>query len=292
MHTRSPRFPEARRTGRRHLHRRAVPAPPGRGPGQRLLLRAALRHALGLQGRRPTRTPRARSKRRSPRSTRLRQQPDFIVFTGDLTHTTDDPKERRAAHGANSRRSSSALQRQGRALHAGRARRVARQRRGVQGVLRRDALHLRPQGRAFHRARQRLRSRRRRSATSSSPGSRPTSSSASRTTASSSSRTGRCSTSMPQWDWATRDGAKAIELLMPYQNVDGVLRPHPPGASPHDGPHRAPRGEVADLPAAGAGLAARSARRCPSTPRYARPRHARRDGGRKVTFTELPVTKG
>ena len=24
---------------------------------------------------------------------------------------------------------------------------------------------------------------------------------------------------MPQWDWATRDGAKAIELLMPYQNV-------------------------------------------------------------------------
>ncbi len=24
---------------------------------------------------------------------------------------------------------------------------------------------------------------------------------------------------MPQWDWATRDGAKAVELLMPYQNV-------------------------------------------------------------------------
>ena len=23
----------------------------------------------------------------------------------------------------------------------------------------------------------------------------------------------------PQWDWATRDGAKAVELLMPYQNV-------------------------------------------------------------------------
>jgi len=23
----------------------------------------------------------------------------------------------------------------------------------------------------------------------------------------------------PQWDWATRDGAKAIELLMPYRNV-------------------------------------------------------------------------
>lgn len=26
---------------------------------------------------------------------RLEQQPDFVVFTGDLTHTTDDPKERR-----------------------------------------------------------------------------------------------------------------------------------------------------------------------------------------------------
>jgi hypothetical protein len=23
----------------------------------------------------------------------------------------------------------------------------------------------------------------------------------------------------PQWDWATRDGAKAIELLMPFKNV-------------------------------------------------------------------------
>jgi hypothetical protein len=23
----------------------------------------------------------------------------------------------------------------------------------------------------------------------------------------------------PQWDWATRDGAKAVELLMPYRNV-------------------------------------------------------------------------
>ncbi|MEP7056632.1 MAG: metallophosphoesterase [Caldimonas sp.] len=26
----------------------------------------------------------------------LEQQPDFVIFTGDLTHTTDDPKERRA----------------------------------------------------------------------------------------------------------------------------------------------------------------------------------------------------
>jgi len=26
---------------------------------------------------------------------KLEQQPDFIMFTGDLTHTTDDPQERR-----------------------------------------------------------------------------------------------------------------------------------------------------------------------------------------------------
>ena len=25
----------------------------------------------------------------------LKMQPDFVVFTGDITHTTDDPKERR-----------------------------------------------------------------------------------------------------------------------------------------------------------------------------------------------------
>ena len=68
-------------------------------------------------------------------------------------------------------------------------------------------------------ARQRVRSRRRASATSSSRGSRPTSRSSRRTRASSCSRTGRSSTSHPQWDWATRDGAKAIDLLMPYQNV-------------------------------------------------------------------------
>jgi 3',5'-cyclic AMP phosphodiesterase CpdA len=29
----------------------------------------------------------------------LKEQPDFIVFTGDLTHTTDDPKERRKRMG-------------------------------------------------------------------------------------------------------------------------------------------------------------------------------------------------
>src|SRR5262249_36108969 len=35
-----------------------------------------------------------------------------------------------------------------------------------------------------------------------------------------------------------------------------LLRPHPPGAPPHDRRDRAPLGEVADVPAAGAGLGA------------------------------------
>ncbi len=60
----------------------------------------------------------------------------------------------------------------------------------------------------------------------------------------------------PQWDWATRDGAKAVEILHDAAQHDGLLRPHPPGEPPHDGPHRAPFGEVAHLPAARADVAA------------------------------------
>src|SRR5262249_39097700 len=37
---------------------------------------------------------------------------------------------------------------------------------------------------------------------------------------------------------------------------DGLLRAHPPGAPPPDGPHRASRGAVLDVPPAGAGIAA------------------------------------
>src|SRR6185312_11316233 len=37
-----------------------------------------------------------------------------------------------------------------------------------------------------------------------------------------------------------------------------VLRAHPPGEPPHDGPHRAPLGEVAHLPAACADVAAQA----------------------------------
>jgi hypothetical protein len=57
----------------------------------------------------------------------------------------------------------------------------------------------------------------------------------------------------------------------------GVLRPHPPGEPPHDRPHRPSCGEVADLPAAGPGQrappsAAARLRRHPGAPRHARHR--------------------
>ncbi len=87
----------------------------------------------------------------------LAEPPDFIMFTGDLTHTTDDPEGAAAAAGGIPRHRVGPQGEDG-PLHAGRARRGARLRQGVQGILRRDALHVRPQGRAFHRARQRFRS--------------------------------------------------------------------------------------------------------------------------------------
>ena len=127
-------------------------------------------------------------------------------------HRRPDPHHRRRrrapqAHDASSSDIVGRPQGQGRALHAGRARRLARQRRGLQGVLRRHALHLRPQGRALHRPRQRLRprgARRRRAA---------------RLAGADLEAAGRRRRIVvlthrplfdlhPQWDWATRDGAK------------------------------------------------------------------------------------
>ena len=61
----------------------------------------------------------------------------------------------------------------------------------------------------------------------------------------------------PQWDWATRrrQGDRAPHAA-PQRH--GVLRPHPPGASLQDRAHRAPLGEIAHLPAARAGLGAQA----------------------------------
>jgi predicted phosphodiesterase len=57
----------------------------------------------------------------------------------------------------------------------------------------------------------------------------------------------------PQWDWATRDGAKAVELLMPYPNVT-VLYGHIHQENHHMTghiPHHAAMGLMIPLPAPG-----------------------------------------
>ena len=128
---------------------------------------------------------------------------------------------------------------------------------GVQGVLRRDLLHLRSQGRALHRDRQRVRpgrDDRRRAARLAARRSRQArqGSADRRAHAPAAVRPGA---RVGLGDARRRAGDRAADAV---RERDRVLRPHPPGAPPHDRPHRAPLGEVADLPAAGARLAAQA----------------------------------
>jgi 3',5'-cyclic AMP phosphodiesterase CpdA len=57
----------------------------------------------------------------------------------------------------------------------------------------------------------------------------------------------------PQWDWWTRDGAKAIDLLMPYKNVTvfyGHIHQEHHQMTGHI-PHHAAKGMMFPLPAPG-----------------------------------------
>lgn len=57
----------------------------------------------------------------------------------------------------------------------------------------------------------------------------------------------------PQWDWATRDGAKAVDLLMPYQNVTvfyGHIHQEHHHMTGHI-PHHAAKSLIFPLPVAG-----------------------------------------
>ena len=149
----------------------------------------------------------------------LPEPPDFIVFTGDLTHITDDPRERRRRL-AEFKRHRRGAQGEGRPLHAGRARRVARPRRGVQGILRRR--------------------RTTRSTTRACISSSIDNVSDPRAALIGDAQLAWLAADLakqpkdanivvlthrplfdlyPQWDWATRDGARAIDLLMPMPNV-------------------------------------------------------------------------
>ena len=163
------------------------------------------------------------------------------------------PRHRREAEGED------------RPFHAGRARRLARPRRGVPGALRGAALLVRPQGRSLRRPRQRVRS-------------------------------GRRASERTQLAWLESDLAKrkadAPVVILTHRPLfdlypavglghegrrgsardpravparDRLLRAHPPGAPPQDGPHRAPLGHVIDVPAPGARLGPEEGARSPGT---------------------------
>ncbi|WP_428670581.1 metallophosphoesterase family protein [Reyranella sp.] len=98
---------------------------------------------------------------------------------------------------------------------------------------------------------------------------------------------------VPNWDWTTADGAKAIELLMPYQNVVvfyGHIHQEHHHVTGHIAHHAA---KSLIFPQAAPGSAPR---RPPPPPFDASlaplgTREVAISGG-KVTLTELPVTKG
>jgi len=90
----------------------------------------------------------------------------------------------------------------------------------------------------------------------------------------------------PQWDWATRDGAKAVEMLMPFQNVVvfyGHIHQENHHMTGHIA-HHAAQSLIFPLPAPGSQP---SACRSPGTPtRPIAARRARCDCGHTYTLTD------
>ncbi len=231
---------------------------------------------------------------RSPRSTRSSTKPDFVVFTGDLTQTTDDPAVRRARlrevkeiaarltvpqvrffageHDASLDRGEAYLEVFGGALH------YTFDHKGVHFIVLDNTSQPAPvlgeaqlagckndlAGRApdapivvlTHRPLFPL---------------------------------------YPQWDWATRDGEAAIALLMPFRERHRVLRPRAPRTPPSYRPHRPPRRDVGDVPAvAGRHGAAEDAaavgwRRALQGPRLA---HRVDVAQGAATPREMPIARG
>ena len=98
---------------------------------------------------------------------------------------------------------------------------------------------------------------------------------------------------VPNWDWTTADGAKAIELLMPYQNVVvfyGHIHQEHHHMTGHIA-HHAAKSLIFALPAPGS-----QPKRAPMAYDAATPGKGlgTRDVamGAMVTLTEMPVTKG
>ncbi len=141
------------------------------------------------------------------------------MFTGDLTHTTDDPKERRERM-AQFKDIVAGLKVKDVRFMPGEHDASLDSRQGVPGASS-AATHYTFDHKGVHfivldNVSDPTATDRRRAAAR---GSRPTLPDRRRTPTSSSSRIARCSIWLPQWDWATPDGAKAIDLLMPHANV-------------------------------------------------------------------------
>ena len=188
----------------------------------------------------------------------LEQQPDFIVFTGDLTHTTDDPEERREAHGASSARSSSACKVKNVRFMPGEHDASLDNGEAFKEFFGATHYTLRPQGRALHRARQRLRpaARDRRRAARLARG-RPRSSRKDaphrRAHAPAAVRPGAA---MGLGDARRRQGDRAADAATRTSTVFyGHIHQEHHHMTGHIAHHC---GEVADLPAARAGLAAQA----------------------------------
>jgi hypothetical protein len=147
----------------------------------------------------------------------LKEQPDFIVFTGDLTHTTDDPVERRRrltqfreiAAGLNNRNVHFMAGEHDASLDRGKAWKehfgpsyYSFDHKGVHFValdnVSDPAARIGDEQLAWLRA-----------DLSKRPANAPIVVFSHRP----------LFDLYPQWDWATRDGAQAIEILMPYPNV-------------------------------------------------------------------------
>ena len=186
----------------------------------------------------------------------LAQPPDFIIFTGDLTHTTDDPKERRARM-QRFREIVSALRvkdvrfmpgEHDAALDKGEAYKeffgapyYTFDHKGVHFIALDNTTD---PGAKLGRGAARLAGRRSQAAQDRRPDRRADASAAVRPP-----------TELGLDDRRRRQGHRAADALPERR---GVLRPHPPGASPHDGPHRPSCGQVADLSAHRTRLAAQA----------------------------------
>ncbi len=180
-------------------------------------------------------------------------KPDFVIFTGDLTHTTDDPALRRERL---AQVQSMVAKLDAQPLYLMPGEHDASLDNGAAYKERFGATHYTSITKACISSRSTTcRIRRAASARSRSRGLPPIST-GSRRDARIVVFTHRPLFDLaPQWDWATRDGSAGHRRADAPPERHRVLRPHPSGTPHDDGQHRASRGALADVSAARGGFA-------------------------------------